>query len=193
MFASKEKMRKMPEIGTMQAKIMTRIGALAAGAILVFSLALTRVGLLQMSFKGPIGTTMLLIGVMGMLILLADRDSYLPFLGYCVLPPSTLALRTPRDSSVSITVNVPPNAMQVMYWASESAANTAPTPHDAYGHYENAGVAKVHADGTSILRVRCPGQYMVRGNKLLPRHVHYRTIYASGIAGPVETVNVACL
>lgn len=172
----------------MRIRVMTRIAAMLAIALFVAVVAAQHVGLVKMGA----GSALTALGVAGTVRLLFDRDSWLPFLGECVLPPSVLAPRVPLDASFNVTVTAPKGATHVVYWASESAAGVAPSPADAYGNFGNAGVVQTMSDNSAQLKIRCPGAYKVRG-KALPRHVHYRAVFPSGIAGPVQTRSVTCL
>jgi len=176
----------------MRHRVLWRVGSLLTLLVLVLTLALSRTGILTLNPNGTFGTTLIIASVAALLKLLSDRTTYLPFLGDCVLPSTVLYARTPDKASVIINVKVPAGATHVMYWASESGAGIVPNPFDAYGNYANAGVVEATADGMATLKIRCPSQYTVRG-RTMPRHVHYRAVYKSGIAGPVETVNVVCL
>lgn len=191
MFASASKMNEMPEVQRMRHKILRRIFAFAILAVFVVLLTLDRINILKFDTSGVFGTSHLLLAIASILYIAFDRDSYLPFLGECVLPPSVLAAKTPQDAAFTVDVLVPNGATHVMYWASESGAGLAATPYDAYGNYANAGIVQAGSNGKASLPVRCPRQYRVRG-RALPRHVHYRAIFKSGVAGPVQTTEIAC-
>lgn len=191
MFASPAKLNEMPEVRRMRYKILRRLLAFLTIALFVVLLALDRVSIIKFGTAGVFGTVLLLLTVASSLYIALDRDSYLPFLGECVLPPSVLAAKTPQDAAFTVDVIVPDGATHVMYWASESGAGLAADPYDAYGNYANSGIVQAGSNGKASLAVRCPRQYAVRG-KTLPRHVHYRAIYKSGVAGPVQTTQVTC-
>lgn len=184
-------MDSTPEIQSMRLQMWKRIVAMGSLGLLTLVVAMHRMGL-GISIDGTMGTIITLAAVVGTIVLFTDRTSWLPFLGYTVLPPSALAEKVPTDAAFSVRVVVPKGATHVMYWASESTSGVAPTPGDAYGNFTNTGVVKAGSDGVTSLKVRCPGQYKVRG-RALPRHVHYRAIFPSGIAGPVQTSTVTCL
>ena len=60
----------------------------------------------------------------------------------------------------------------------------------AYESYENIGVAAV-VNGKATLKLKCPTEYKVqKGMIKLPRHVHYRLIYANGVVSEVKTVKL---
>jgi hypothetical protein len=180
-----------PEMKQMRQTVWMRIAALVAVGIMSLVAASNKLNLVRVNPDGWAGTLTLIAGCIGSVHLLSSRDSYLPFLGNAVFPPAVLALKTPSDAAFTATVPAPPGATHVVYWASESAAGVAPAPGDAYGNFGNSGVVAV-SSGIANLPLRCPAQYKVNG-KTLPRHVHYRVIYPSGIAGPVQSSNVTCL
>lgn len=192
MYANAPKVSEMPEIKAMRYKTLLRIAMMFVLAIFVALSALHRTKLIRIDAFGTVGTVALIAAVVSVGYLAFDRDSYLPFLGECVVPPSLLSAKTPQDSTFTVTVNVPVGATHVMYWASESGAGIVPNPYDAYGNYSNAGIVKASTSGTAILPLRCPSTYSVRGRQL-PRHVHYRAVHKSGVLGSVQTTNVTCL
>jgi hypothetical protein len=125
-------------------------------------------------------------------VLALRRETWLPFLGETVLPP-TLFRKTfgPTRDATDITIRgVSPGASRVAYWASESSDAT--DPRDAYGSFGNSGVAETFG-GTATLRLRCPGRYSVPGGYRPSRHVHYREIFGNGVLGAVKTTKVDCL
>lgn len=191
MIPTSPKISESPEIKSMRFKVLRRILMLFVLASFVIVSALNRTKLFRVDAFGTFGTVHLLLAVAAIAFLALDRDSYLPFLGECVLPTSLLAAKTPQDASFTVSVHAAPGATHIMYWASESGAGIAPNPYDAYGNYSNAGIVKTAPSGLTILPVRCPQQYKVRG-KTLPRHVHYRSIFKSGVAGPVQTTQITC-
>lgn len=182
----------LPEIQAMKQKIRMRFLSLITPWLVVLLVVLGRTGVYTFNFSGVVGTSLLILSLAAIAYLTMDKSTFLPFLGETVLPPSAIVLKTPVDASFTVTVHVPRTATHVMYWASESGSGTAPNPYDAYGNFTNAGVVTVQDDGSASLLVRCPQQYMVHGRSL-PRHIHYREIYKSGIAGPVKTTPIVCL
>lgn len=124
-------------------------------------------------------------------VLALRRETWLPFLGETVLPPSLFRKPFgPTRDTTDVVINVSPGASRVAYWASETADAT--DPRGAYGSYGNAGVAETFG-GTATLRLRCPGRYSVRGGYRPVRHAHYREVFGDGTLGPVKTVPVDCL
>jgi hypothetical protein len=169
------------------------MGMMALVGLFIVLSALHRVNIIKFDTKGTFGSACLVSAVIAVVILAMDRTSYLPFLGESVFPTSLLALQAPRDATFSVNVKVKPGASHVVYWAAESGVGLVPNPFDAYGNYTNAGVVKASPTGDAVLPIRCPAQYKVSSGKTLPRHVHYRALYPSGIAGDVKTTQVTCL
>ena len=126
--------------------------------------------------------------IAALVFLVFDRNSYLPFLGPTVAPIAALDPSYPANASLKIVVRPPPGAVRVLYWAAEIDALH---PQPAYGDVvANSGLASVHR-GKAVLRIAPPGQYAVgwRGT-VLPRHVHWRAVFPSGILGEVMTTPV---
>lgn len=130
----------------------------------------------------------ILIGVSA-LVIMFDRDTYLPFLGPMVMPCSVLEIRDPPGATREIKVIVEPN-VKVIYWAAEPAADNLAKINSwkqAYLNYENAGVTISSGDGTAILKVRDPQGYKVPFKGELHPHVHYRVCGEAGWLGKVNT------
>ena len=118
--------------------------------------------------------------------LLFQRDTYLPFLGINVLPPSALRNSTPDVVDRMITIDVDQPAEKLIYWAAEKDRGMIiPTPYQAYGDFENSGVVDV-IDNKAVLEFQEPSKYEVHG-KVQPIHIHYRTIN-KGMMSPIKTL-----
>jgi hypothetical protein len=132
----------------------------------------------------------IVIGCIG-LYFIRDRNVYLPFLDEMVMPCSLLKKTTPTKTTVSKSINVPPNST-VIYWASEPSTTTElTTPDIAYGNYKNAGITKSDSNGNVILKVRQPQAYKVKKTfrtKILQPHIHYRYCKNDGFISQLETV-----
>lgn len=130
-----------------------------------------------------------IIGISAILIMF-DRNTYLPFLGPMVAPCSVLKDITPFDAKVSVKVIVEPKA-KVMYWASEPSTEKLEKIKnwkDAYLAYENAGVVTADDNGVAILKVRPPQPYRVIFKGKLEPHIHYRVCGNHGWMGSIHTV-----
>jgi uncharacterized membrane protein YuzA (DUF378 family) len=132
-----------------------------------------------------------LVGVSA-LIIMFDRDTYLPFLGPMVAPCSVLENRDPPGATREVKVVVEPN-VKVLYWAAEPASKDLAKLNSwkqAYLKYDNAGVATSNGEGVAVLKVRDPQSYKVPFMGKLAPHVHYRVCGESGWMGRINTVTV---
>ena len=172
---------------TFQQRLMARWAALAAVVLLVFGQALATFAGIRRTAPG---WWMTLAATLGLLYLILDKTTFLPFLGETALPPSVLRVSTPTEATIDVTVKAPRRATHVVYWAAAPTGEIVPTPQAAYDGFANAGVVPV-VNGTAVLALQCPSAYKVRG-KNLKKHVHYRAVYPDGILGRVQTQHVAC-
>ena len=125
--------------------------------------------------------------------LITHRDTYLPFLGYCAVPPSIIKdVINPPDSNVDISLHIDAkDGTRVIYWGAKPNGQIQKTPQIAYGEYSNAGISIVK-DGIAKIRIQCPAQYKVGPGYLLKRHIHYRLVLENGLLTPIETKYVSC-
>ena len=138
------------------------------------------------------------LSIVAIVYLISQRTTMLPFLGGSVIPHSLLR-RTGHSplADIEVDVQADPRATHVAFWAADRTVSVNdgaleyPTPRTAYGKYTNSGIAEVRAGGSATIRIQCPGRYAVRG-KLLPKHVHYRDVFPSGIMGEVKKANIVC-
>lgn len=172
---------------TFKQRLMARWAALAAVVLLVLGQALSTFAGIR---RAAPGWWMTLAATVGLLYLIVDKTTFLPFLGETALPPSVLKLSTPGEATIQVTVKAPRRATHVVYWAAASTGEIVPTPQAAYEGFSNAGVVPV-VNGTAVLALQCPSGYKVR-NKTLKKHVHYRAVYPDGILGRVQTQNILC-
>jgi hypothetical protein len=172
---------------TFKQRLMARWAALAAVLLLVLGQALATFAGIRRTLPG---WWMTLAATLGMLYLILDKTTFLPFLGETALPPSVLRVATPTEATIDVTVKAPRRATHVVYWAAASTGEIVPTPQAAYDGFANAGVVPV-VNGTAVLPLQCPAPYKVRG-KTLKKHVHYRAVYPDGILGRVQTQNILC-
>ena len=128
-----------------------------------------------------------------LILLVVNRNFYLPFLGWTVYPCGSLAEKVPANANTEVVVQVQPN-VNVIYWASEPsdiAKQPVSNPWDAYANYENSGVVRADASGRAVLRVRTPSSYNVgMMNRTLKAHIHYRVCGHPGMLGEVKTAYV---
>jgi len=119
-----------------------------------------------------------------------SRDTYLPFLGQTVIPCSLLQERTPEKADLKVRI-LAPKGRKVLYWAANPEQNEkAPLKdwREAYGHFENAGIAVAGDDGSALLQVQRPQTYWVPPGRKLEPHVHYRICSDDGMMGPVRSL-----
>ena len=167
---------------------------IATTLVLVGGLNWLAVGLLDRDLvasllgKGLAAKAVYVLVGLSAVFLFFRRDTYLPFLGPTIFPVGALAARQPIGASQEITVRTVPNA-KVVYWASEPARGDPLGDYkEAYGAYENAGVASADAQGDAKLKVRGPPRsYTVPLKGELKSHVHFRVVKENGWAGRVET------
>lgn len=134
-----------------------------------------------------------LLTAASLILLILNRNFYLPFLGWTVYPCGSLAEKVPSNANTEVIVQVQPN-VNVIYWASEPTNITnqpVSNPWDAYANYENSGVVRADASGKAVLRVRTPSSYNVgMMNRTLKTHIHYRVCGHPGMLGEVKTAYV---
>ena len=141
--------------------------------------------------KGSIASRIFFIVVaLAALYVGVSRDSYLPFLGQTVMPSSILTERTPEKADLKVRI-LAPKGRKVLYWASNPEKDAkAPLKdwREAYGQFENAGVALAGDDGSALLQVQRPQSYWVPPGRKLEPHVHYRICSDDGMMGPVRSL-----
>lgn len=186
---TRERMHYAKKWAFKAAMILLIVSALNYGAVAIF-----RFGFLELLLGRGLAARVAygLIGFAALMIMF-DRDTYLPFLGETVMPASVLAERLPSGASVAVKVRVPPGS-KVMYWAAEPSTEGLELMKDwreAYQAFENAGVTHADSRGNAILKVRPPQAYSVPFRGRLDPHVHYRVCHPDGLMGRVETVFLA--
>ena len=131
------------------------------------------------------------IALIAALSLVVRRNIYLPFLGETVYPCDNLSDKTPDGADSAVTMKTPdiPPGTKVVYWAAEPSTSIVSNPWDAYGKYENSGVATSNKDGHVELKFRKPTGYKVPSGRELKPHVHYRFCQESGILSEIRTIN----
>jgi hypothetical protein len=180
------------EMEDLSSHTWTRLVANCIIWLTILGVILSRVNLLDV--HSTIMGVCLGLSIVAIVYLATQRTTMLPFLGPTIVPPSLLkhASHSPM-ADIEVDVRVDPRATHVAYWAANPAATRVgdPDPRTAYGKFGNNGIALANEDGSATLRVQCPGRYAVRGN-VLPKHVHYREVYPSGIMGEVKKANILC-
>lgn len=168
------------------------------------ALLLITLGVLAADIQNKIYLVIVIVAI-GYIVL--KTDILLPFLGPMALPHTLIVEpppaypvneyqpepREPRqpESSEIIKVMLPfkvtPNT-RVLFWAANSGKWDS--PKEAYGAYNNAGVAMIEENGDSFTAklAQKPGEYRVFFSlwKLQP-HIHYRFIKSDGLLSRVYT------
>ena len=128
------------------------------------------------------------------LILIFNRNFYLPFLDQTVMPYSFFNNnKKPNNATFSIKVKVEPNS-RVIYWGSEPTNHKNQLVDVAYGKFENSGITTADRKGNAILILRKPSSYIVKKklfNKKLKPHVHYRYTLPNGMMSQVFTKKIS--
>ena len=123
------------------------------------------------------------------IILILQRDTFLPFLGSAVMP-QPMSENMPSGDLKTKTVKDLPSKVKVIYWASLPSDSTFDNPYDAYGDYSNQGVTTTDDNGVAILKVLNPSSYKVPIRGTLEPHIHYRYWNEAGMASPVFTIKM---
>lgn len=137
--------------------------------------------------------------IIAVLYLAGNSNTYLPFLGYCVMPPSLLATeRKPDNAHETLVLDLDqdvPDGTRVVYWGALSSKNKnviKNNPMEAYGSYLNSGISIVKNKKATIYYL-CPDKYKVGPYSTIDRHIHYRLIKPnSAIISPVFTKYISC-
>jgi uncharacterized membrane protein YuzA (DUF378 family) len=129
------------------------------------------------------------VGVAAVLVMF-QRDFYLPFLGETVMPCSLLEERVPDKADTNVEVKAPAGS-KVLYWAAEPATEKLKETNDwrkAYLKFMNAGVTHADTKGVAVLQVRNPQPYVVPWKGRLEPHVHFRICGDNGFLSEIRTV-----
>lgn len=146
-------------------------------------------------FIGGMGSRIIFLAfAAAALMLVSERDYYLPFLGDCVFPNGLLANHvTPNGADTMITAVIQPHTKAV-YWAAEPCMENCEVPvmaWDAYQNYTNSGVAVSDENGVVKFMVRGPQAYNIpfKESTLQP-HVHYRYLKNNGMWSRIYTAKI---
>lgn len=161
------------------------IDMLARVFIVIGSLVFSMVNIFSYKLPKMYNTIFSIIVGISALILVFNRDYYLPFLGKCVFPTKSsnnTSLSLDKKTQVKLD-NLPPN-VNIVYWASKPNAQGADTVFEdyiqAYQGTPNSGSQKSNEKGEAVIELLCPSEYKVSKfgiqflSKKIPRHVHYR-------------------
>jgi uncharacterized membrane protein YuzA (DUF378 family) len=137
-----------------------------------------------------ISTFIYLLVATSAIVLMFQRDTFLPFLGHTVMPKPMTEYNPSGENVITKTIeNLPPN-VKVIYWAALPSNKTIDNPDDAYGEYTNQGVTTTDANGVAILKVQKPTDYIVPCKGKLESHIHYRYWKSPGMASSLFTIQV---
>jgi uncharacterized membrane protein YuzA (DUF378 family) len=162
---------------------------LIAGALNWFFVAVAKMNVLESMLGETVSRVLYVLVGISALVVMFNRDTYLPFLGPSLTPCAALQNREPPGATKEVKVIVPANS-KVIYWAAEPASESLKgiqSAMEAYQKFDNAGVTTANADGIAILKVREPQSYSVPILGKLDSHVHYRVCGESGFMGRVQT------
>jgi hypothetical protein len=136
--------------------------------------------------------------------IMLQRKTFLPFLDVTIAPLNRFLKESKqKDFELEVVVNAK-GSEKVLYWASNKETITKNKDSNkkdsnkeidnhinSYGNFENSGISVVDKDGKAKLYIKCPKKYYVMYNKILPQHLHYRTI-TNGKLDEVKTINISC-
>jgi hypothetical protein len=162
---------------------------LLSGAMWLF------LGAFMSEFPFMLRLVMVIVGVLA-LIIMPNRDMYLPFLGETALPASVLQDTVPRGNVILALDNLPPNSKVIFWAANEAPPHSIQGPSEAYDNSLNGGIATASEEGVAHVTLYCPQQYKVSRlgiDKVLPRHIHFRyeVPWKKGMFSSVQTLQVA--
>ena len=135
----------------------------------------------------PLAKTVYILVALSGIYLAVQRDTWLPFLGYNVLPVQLLTNKTPSKPTRKVAVTVEPN-QSVLYWAAKAKGDEAPV-EEAYEDYSNSGLVKSNDQGIAELPIEEGTGYVLPSGYYLEKHIHYRVVGLKyGMAGPIQTI-----
>jgi uncharacterized membrane protein YuzA (DUF378 family) len=172
--------------------ILVLIGSLNWGLVGLFNFDLVKTvsSLFGQNLKDNVAFLIYMIVGISAIILLVQRDTYLPFLGHTVMPKPMTEYNPSGENVITRTIeNLPPN-VKVIYWASLPSDKIIDNPIDAYGDYTNQGVTITDTNGSATLKVFKPTAYKVPLKGTLKPHIHYRYWDSAGMASRLFTLQV---
>ncbi len=159
------------------------LGTLNYGAM---SVNYNLIELISKNFKINITHILYIIIAISGLYMALDMTTWLPFLGESILPSTLVPLTQPPNPDTFIKINTIPNT-KIAYWASDKKYIT--DVNEAYNDYKNSGVVVSDNNGDAILSIIKGDDYIVPSNKLIKKHIHYRTLGNEyQMMGKIETI-----
>lgn len=125
------------------------------------------------------------------------KETFLHFLGESVYPISLIPNAIyPSNTNFSIQLDlIAPDGSKIIYWASHDNKDKHfifNNPNDAYGNYDNSGIAIVNKNKVTI-NIKCPNKYKVPSGSILDQHIHYRIAFPNNpILSDVKTLKIKC-
>lgn len=135
----------------------------------------------------PIDKFIYVIVAIAGVTLATKRDTWLPFLGWTVLPSPVLDLKIPEKYDIKVKIQVEPKS-KVVYWASSNKGKPNLDVDAAYGDYKNSGVVLSDDKGNVEFPILTGDSYVLPSGYVLSRHIHYRIVKSNGTLGHVNTV-----
>jgi len=135
----------------------------------------------------PIDKIIYIIVALSAVWLASKKTTWLPFLGTGIMPSGLVPLKKPAGANRKVAIKTYPNA-KIVYWSAYKKGDSTNVV-SAYSDYDNSGVVMADANGNATLDIMEGSGYTVPSGRVIPRHVHYRTIGSpDGMMGKVETV-----
>jgi len=182
-------------------KIVVIIGSLSWGLMAIdkkYNIVELSASLLPTEYNESFQKIFYIIFSLSAVYIMLQRKTFLPFLDVTIAPLNRFLKESKqKDFELEVVVNAK-GSEKVLYWASnkekdkKDSNNKEVDDHiKAYGNFENSGISIVDKDGKAKLYIKCPRKYYVMYNKILPQHLHYRTI-TNGKLDEVKTINISC-
>lgn len=172
------------------------IGSINWGLVAIFDFDLVKSFGLLFGYKNQdvISRFIYLLVAMSAILLMIQRDTFLPFLGITVMPQPMTEYKPTGDLITKTINNLPPN-VKVIYWASLPSDKVIDNPDDAYGNYSNQGVTTSDENGNATLQVQNPASYKIPSyydpfKGTLKPHIHYRYWTSSGMTSSLHTIEI---
>jgi uncharacterized membrane protein YuzA (DUF378 family) len=148
---------------------------LIIGGINYLIFAISKINLFSYLTENIEKTIHILIGLSAV-ILIFNRDYYLPFLGECAIPIINTTEDKSKRNLIKTTIkNLPPN-VKLIYWAAKPG-EIKNDPLLAYSDFSNSGIIITNDKGEAEIEYECPSEYKIKkSGKTLPKHIHFRYV-----------------
>ena len=137
--------------------------------------------------------TIQIIFALSAFYIMLQRKTFLPFLDTSVVPINKF-LKESKQKKYELEIIIDgEGGEKVIYWASKKSNKSDKMKNykDAYGNFENSGISIIDKNGKAKLYIKCPQDYYVNNNQIIPKHIHYR-IVKDGLLSEVKTINLKC-